>query len=97
MSDEESAAKRRIHWDGTITAGNVLTAAAMVLALIVWGLRLEGRVDLQDERQARLEASVTLRFAEDAARETRSFDDVKRSLARIEDYLLRTIPARTAP
>ena len=99
MRDGNSGApdRRRIHWDGTVTAGNVLTAAAMVFALIVWGLRLEGRVDLQEERQARHEAAVTLRFSEDAVREQRSFDEVKRSLARIEDFLLRTAPPPRPP
>jgi hypothetical protein len=90
---EKEAAERpsrALHWDGTVTAGNVLTAAAMVIALLVWGLRLESRVDIQDERQARHEAQVLLRFSEDAIREQRTFDEVKRALGRIEDHLLRS-------
>lgn len=32
-------------WDGTVSAGNVLTTLSMAVALIVWGVRLEARVD----------------------------------------------------
>jgi hypothetical protein len=46
---------RAIRWDGTITAGNLLTAVAMCAALVIWGVRLEGRVDGMDRRTERLE------------------------------------------
>lgn len=47
--------RRALHWDGTITAGNVLTALAMLLSLTVWGLRIEGRTDRNDERIGTIE------------------------------------------
>lgn len=50
--------ERRIRFDGTVTAGNILTAGGMLLALIVWGLRLESRVDLQERAQSQLERVV---------------------------------------
>ena len=40
-----SSDARRLHLDGTITAGNILTAAAMMVALLAMWFRLEGRVD----------------------------------------------------
>lgn len=46
---------RAIHWDGTITAGNVLTAIAMMLAVAGVWFRLEGRVEMLGERTQRLE------------------------------------------
>lgn len=39
---------RRVRFDGTVTLGNLLTAAAMAAGVMFWGLRLEGRVDGQD-------------------------------------------------
>ena len=37
-----------IRFDGTITAGNVLTAVMMAIIVAVWGIRLEGRVNTID-------------------------------------------------
>lgn len=42
--------RSKLHWDGTITAGNLLTAVAMLVAMLVWGLR-EGIY--ADDQQAR--------------------------------------------
>lgn len=50
--------ERRLRFDGTVTAGNLLTAIAMGLALIGWGFRLEGRVDLAEQRQFQYEARL---------------------------------------
>lgn len=58
MSVPPTHPERRIRFDGTITAGNILTAVGMLLALVVWGLRLEGRVDLQERAQTQLERVV---------------------------------------
>lgn len=46
---------RAIHWDGTVTAGNVLTALAMLMAVAGVWFRLEGRVDFHADRLQRLE------------------------------------------
>lgn len=51
----QSPDKRQLHWDGTVTAGNLLTAAAMLLALLGWGARLENAVERSTDRIARLE------------------------------------------
>ena len=37
--------RKRLHLDGTITAGNILTAAAMLVAMLAVWFRLEGKVD----------------------------------------------------
>lgn len=89
MGDAERRAKQRIHWDGTITAGNLLTASAMVLALVVWGLRLEGRVDRTEERQRAFESISTQYRLDDRNAEAASFAELRSSLRRIEDILLR--------
>lgn len=56
MSDLPAPERRALRWDGTVTAGNLLTAVAMLVALLVWGVRLEGQVERGSDRLARLEA-----------------------------------------
>lgn len=89
MSDPDRLSKRRIHWDGTVTAGNLLTAITMVLALVVWGLRLEGRVDRTEERQHRFESISAQYRLDDRKAEADAFAELRSSLRRIEDILLR--------
>jgi cell shape-determining protein MreC len=50
----------RLHlrWDGTVTAGNVLIALPMVVGLVIWGARLESRVNHESDLRSRLEAQV---------------------------------------
>lgn len=45
-------------FDNTVTAGNLLTAGAMALTVLVWGVRLESRVDHEKELRQRLETDV---------------------------------------
>lgn len=84
--------ERRIRFDGTITAGNLLTAFAMGVALIAWGFRLEGRVDLQErvsnEFERRLEKESTQRQAIET--------DIKQAIRDVSAKLDRLIE-RTAP
>lgn len=47
-----------LRWDGVVTAGNVVTAIGMVLAIAIWGVRLESRVDHEAQLRGRLEAQV---------------------------------------
>ena len=83
-----SEPRRTLTWDGTITAGNVLTAATLLLGLLVWGLRLEGRVDRQEERQIRFENVTTQHRAEDRQAELAALAELRQALRRIEDILL---------
>lgn len=57
-TESEGQANRKLRFDGTVTAGNLLTAFAMTIALVGWGLRLEGRVDLAEQRQLQYEARL---------------------------------------
>ncbi len=45
-------------WDGTVSAGNVLTTLSMAVALIVWGVRLEARVDAEAVLRQRFETTT---------------------------------------
>jgi len=84
----DDAGKRRLQFDGTITAGNILTAAAMLTGLLVWGLRLEGRIDTEIVARSRLEVEIDRRFVSDAQRERDAFGQLRDGLRRIEDLLL---------
>jgi hypothetical protein len=48
---------RRLRFDGSISAGHILTALAMFAGLLTWGVRLEGRANDNDTRIARLESA----------------------------------------
>lgn len=80
--------RRALHWDGTITAGNVLIAVPLLVGLLAWGLRLEGRVDRTEDRQNRFENLTAQHRAEDRASELSAFNDLRAGLRRIEDILL---------
>lgn len=78
---------RRIRFDGTITAGNILTAGGMILALVVWGVRLEGRVDQQDQARVALEQRVS-----ESTAQTRSIEqEIKQALRDLSNKLDRLI------
>lgn len=59
-------------YDPTITLGHLLTVATVLLTVVIWGVRLEGRIDTQD---------ALLKFW------NKQIDKIEGSLARIEDRL----------
>lgn len=59
-------------YDPTITLGHLLTTFSLLAGLIVWGVRLEGRIDGHDQ-------ALTYWRNQNG--------DIKRSLERIEDRL----------
>jgi Tfp pilus assembly protein PilO len=83
-----SEPRRTLTWDGTVTAGNLLTATTLLLGLLVWGLRLEGRVDRQEERQGRFEQLSAQHRTEDRQAELAALAELRQALRRIEDILL---------
>lgn len=87
MSAQERREARALRWDGSVTAGNVLTAAAMIVGLIVWGIRLESRVDRANERMQIFEATTTAQRQQDRADNLEQLREVKASLTRIEQFL----------
>ncbi len=89
--------RRRVYFDNTITTGNLLTAAAMVVTLLAWGFRLEGRVEAERVERVRMEAEITRRLETDAQRERDGFAELRMSLRRIEDILLRSVRADAPP
>ena len=58
MAGEHPPSRMNLRWDGVITAGNLITAVGMVAAILIWGIRLESRVDHEVQLRTRLEAQV---------------------------------------
>jgi hypothetical protein len=92
MTETPEAAheRRMLRWDGTVTAGNVLTAIAMLTALLAWGFRLEAQADRAHERLMRLESArerddrETAGLRELTAGMRSDLSGIQRSIARVE-------------
>ncbi len=48
----------KVRFSGDVTLGNLITAFAMLVPLIIWGIRLESRVDFEEVLRVRLEKTV---------------------------------------
>ena len=83
--------------DGTVTAGNILTAVAMLVALLAWGFRLEGQVAAERVERTRMEAEIGRRLEADGQRERDGFAELRAGLRRIEDILLRSVSGASPP
>jgi hypothetical protein len=71
------------HLDKRISVGHLITTVAMVAAASMWLLRLEGRIDLVDQRDAQLNTRIE---RIDNQRQVRDIEILRR-LERIEDKL----------
>lgn len=79
-----------VRFDPTITLGHIIMAAAALVPLIVWGVRLEGRVDNESQLRVRMEQQ----YERDGARDAATINEVKGSLRRIEDKMDNVLLAR---
>lgn len=70
-----------IRFYGVVTLGNLIMCFAAIIPLIVWGIRLEGRVDHENDLRSRLEKQVAEQ-REDAAKRN---DRIETLLAKIND------------
>lgn len=103
MADINGAAPRNggllgLTWNGQVTAGNVLTALPIIAGLLIWGVRLESRVDHESELRSRLEQLVAREQARDAASFVelkaeilRQGEQTRASIERVADRIDRTI------
>ena len=48
-----------IRFYGVVTLGNLLMVVASLIPVLIWGIRLESRVDTQDMLRGRLEKQVS--------------------------------------
>jgi hypothetical protein len=100
---EDAHARKVLRWDGTVTAGNVLTAAAMIIALLAWGFRLEAANDRAHDRLLRLEAArerddrETAGTRELVAGMRADLSGIQRSLGRVEALIDQERRTRATP
>lgn len=86
--------ERRIRFDGTITAGNLLTVFAMGIALLAWGFRLEGRVDVQERVSNEFEKRLDKESTQRQSIETDIKQAIRDVSAKLDRLIERTAPSR---
>lgn len=72
-----------VRFDPTVNAGHLLTTVALLVSLVVWGVRLESRVDHEADLRARIER----RMDEESSRDKDAQKEIKDSLRRMEDKI----------
>ena len=84
----------KLKWDGTINAGHVLIAVSMFIAGLVWGLRLENLVAINERdisRNAveisRVEDRVAARLTSMELRLTSDINTLSESLENLNSFL----------
>ena len=82
-----------IQFDPTINAGHILTTATLLVGMVIWGARLEARVDQERDTRERFE----IQYQRDRQAEGKGADDIKAALRRIEDKLDRKADRPYAP
>ena len=90
------APNKKLHWDGTVTAGNVLTLFGMLVVLLAWGVRQEARIDQNEYRIGQVEEQVersletfTEALNQVETRIGRQIGGLSSQVERIENILLR--------
>lgn len=72
-----------LQFDPTVNAGHVLTTATLLVGLVIWGARLEARVDHERSTRERFESQ----YYRDRMADGKGADEIKSTLRRIEDKL----------
>lgn len=83
MTDATPRSRFALHLDPTITYGHIITTAAVLASLVVWGVRLEGRVNIEEKLRENLERQ----WSRDQARDAETFGEIKSALIRIEQKI----------
>lgn len=72
-----------LNFDPTINAGHVLTTVALAAGLLIWGTRLESRVDHEADLRMRIER----RIDSDAQRDRETITELKQYMYRVESKI----------
>lgn len=78
---------KKFHFDGKITAGNVLTAVSLIASILIWGMRLEGRVDAETQIRVEQHSDIMYQINNSQLREENSLREIKQSLYNIDTKL----------
>ena len=76
-----AGASHGIRFYGVVTLGNLLMIAASLMPILIWGIRLEGRVDMEGVLRGRLEKQV----ADQATDAGKRNDRIEALLAKINE------------
>lgn len=82
-----------------VTLGNIFSAVALVIPLIIWGIRLEGRVDHEADLRARNEKTMSDMAADSRKRDEnidRLLEGIRKDVTEIR-VSLSTVQGRKAP
>lgn len=72
-----------ISFDPTVNAGHIITTVALLVSLVIWGTRLEGRVNHEADLRQRIENKMS----EDSQRDRETVVELKRYMQRMEDKI----------
>ena len=78
---DTSSNSHGIRFYGVVTLGNLLVVAASLVPILIWGIRLEGRVDMEGVLRTRLEKQV----ADQASDASKHNDRIEALLAKINE------------
>lgn len=73
---DERKTDHGIRFYGVVTLGNLIAFVPLLAMVLVWGLRLEGRVDHESDLRARIELRITTMDSE-----------AKMTMAKLDDRL----------
>jgi hypothetical protein len=74
--DERRSDEGKLRYYNVVTTGNLLMVLPTIALIMIWGLRLEGRVDHESDLRARIELRIS------------SMDnDVKATMTKVDDRL----------
>lgn len=89
-----SQEKPFIHIDNTVTIGHIITTATVIITFIIWQVKLESRVDMNERliaeyRQQYLVSVAELKQQNDASgKEIKDMiNEVKKTMYRLEDKM----------
>lgn len=85
--EEEKPVRPGVRFDPSLNVGHVLVTVSLLLSGIVWGLRLESRVDHESDLRARIEK----RLDSEQEQARRAFDEIKAALAKLDGDLDRKL------
>lgn len=91
MSAVESP-QSRWRFDGTVTLGNILTAVPLIIALVGWGFRTEGRGDRLEMRIDQVESRIERESTANQASATEIKSQLRDLGAKL-DRLIERMPA----
>lgn len=81
--DDRKSGRHGFQFYGVVTLGNLLMIAASLVPVLIWGIRLEGRVDLEGVLRNRLEKQI----ADQSAEASKKNDRIESLLTKINDDL----------